>query len=151
MFVRSGTTVVFKTGAQPQRGTPRSILGVPNYQKGGKISCTGYVELVYAGTESYWKNKQRELETSVASTKANSADRLLSGRSFQKGDKLVSSNGIYTLVFQTNGKICLYRSSVQKGNDVGFVGPSVESGAVKALMAPNGNFCISNGSKNIWW
>lgn len=77
-------------------------------------------------------------------------DRLLQGEYFKKGERLTSQNGKFILVFQTNGKLVLYQDTVGQGKNIGFVGPNEASDAVQALMARDGNFCISNGTRNIW-
>ena len=73
------------------------------------------------------------------------------GKELKTGQKLISANGQYMLIMQTDGNLCIYRYA--NGKQGAFVWRSMAYGFqnAKLVMQTDGNLCVYDGNNTFKW
>lgn len=72
---------------------------------------------------------------------------LTAGETLNEGDAIVSSNGWYRAIMQSDGNFVVYSKN---GTAVWATNTSYGDGSYRAVMQSDGNFVIYNGNSSIW-
>ena len=88
-----------------------------------------------------------KIKASAPATKSG----LGTGETLKTGEKLVSANGQYMLIMQTDGNLCIYRYA--NGKQGAFVWCSMKHGFsnAKLVMQTDGNLCVYDGNNRFRW
>jgi hypothetical protein len=78
---------------------------------------------------------------------STSGDRLLSGQQLTPGQSIVSANGCFRFIYQTDGNLVLYRTN---GNQAVWASNTVGS-ARNAIMQTDGNLVVYNANGSAVW
>ena len=71
---------------------------------------------------------------------------LSQGQALKPGDQLTSTNGLFSLVYQTDGNLCMYNWLSQPYWSIGINGSPGQ-----AIYQTDGNFCVYDGTGTCVW
>ncbi len=90
---------------------------------------------------------QNGSDGAAAPDQPSASNTLKSGKTLKAGERLVSNNGTYRLIMQTDGNLVLYKKNTAKA--LWSTKTDGKSGA-RVVMQTDGNLVVYKGSKAVW-